>query len=472
MRFGVGFRMSEEVYRAIAAADTGFVESPAGCGKTEAIVRTVGSYCADTQLVLTHTHAGVDALRQRFRNHGVPPAKFHIDTIASWAWGWVRKYPDNAGYEGTTDIAEWATVYAAMTALLDKDFVTRGVLNSYAGIIVDEYQDCNLPMHALIARLNALLPCRVLGDELQGIFDFNSEALVGWTDVRTEFRHDLGALDTPHRWIKAENRDLGQWLLDNRGAFRDGREPDYTASPVNTRSISFRALAVELIRLTHAKVGSICIIRPKARNLHNSLESTLVGHGYQVLEANDLGDLQKLILAFSDGTPAAKRNAAFEFLKRVHSGLAHDDQKFIRKILAGDNQRPHRADRRELCARHAEGVTTHLLRDLLGYCEALANVRCKLLESVSALRCILEEHCDTAADLKALYAAEIARRRFHSRSHVYRAIGSTLLVKGLEYDHAVILRGPNWQESWGGYRDLYVALSRGSKSATLIDMTA
>ncbi len=338
--------MSEDVYRAIAGADSGFVESPAGCGKTEAIVRTVGGYCADTQLVLTHTHAGVDALRQRFRDHSVPSAKYHVDTIAGWAWGWVRKYPHNAGYEGAIDIAKWANVYAAMTALLDKDFVRRGIFNSYAGIIVDEYQDCTLPMHALIARLNALLPCRVLGDELQGIFDFNSEALVGWVDVRAEFRHDLGALDTPHRWIKRENRDLGQWLLDSRGAFREQREPDYAGSPVRTRSISFRALAGEMIRLTHAAQGSICIIRPKARNLQAALESALVGHGYQVLEANDLGDLQKLVLALSGSTPAARRNAAFAFLKRVHSGLAQDDQGFIKKILAGENQTPRRADRR------------------------------------------------------------------------------------------------------------------------------
>ena len=195
--------MSEEVYRAIAESDSGFVESPAGCGKTEAIVRSVGGYCTNMQLVLTHTHAGVDALRQRFRQHGAPTARYHIDTIAGWSWSWVRKYPTNAKYKGTTDIADWHKVYTAMTALLDKDFVTRGILNSYAGIIVDEYQDCTLPMHALIARLNTLLPCRVLGDELQGIFDFNNEPLVDWADVKAEFRQNLGVLDTPHRWIKA-----------------------------------------------------------------------------------------------------------------------------------------------------------------------------------------------------------------------------------------------------------------------------
>ena len=86
--------MSEEVYRAISQAHSGYVEAPAGCGKTEAIVKTVGSYCRDPQLVLTHTHAGVDALRQRFRKHQVPSSRFHVDTIAGWSWGWVRNYPN------------------------------------------------------------------------------------------------------------------------------------------------------------------------------------------------------------------------------------------------------------------------------------------------------------------------------------------------------------------------------------------
>lgn len=122
--------MSDEVYRAIANAASGFVESPAGCGKTEAIVRTVDTYCSGCQLILTHTHAGVDALRQRFRERNIPKGKYHIDTIAGWSWGWVRNYPSNAGYQGSTEIAVWNEVYAAMLNLLQKNFVRKGVLNS------------------------------------------------------------------------------------------------------------------------------------------------------------------------------------------------------------------------------------------------------------------------------------------------------------------------------------------------------
>ena len=164
--------MSDEVYQALAEASSGFVESPAGCGKTEAIVRTVSKYCCGRQLVLTHTHAGVDALRHRFRRHSVQTIKYHIDTIAGWSWGWVRRYPKNAAYSGSTEIAQWNDVYVSMSALLQKDFVKRGVTNSYTGIIVDEYQDCTVPMHRLILQLKFFLPCRILGDDLQGVFGF------------------------------------------------------------------------------------------------------------------------------------------------------------------------------------------------------------------------------------------------------------------------------------------------------------
>ena len=89
----------------------------------------------------------------------------------------------------------------------------------------------------------------------------------------------------------------------------------------------------------------------------------------------------------------------------------------------------HNAQTGGLCARVTpEGITPHLVWDLLSYCENLAGVSCKLRVSVSALRSILEEHCETGADLKSLYAEELVRRRFHNpqpclpcyRQHVAR----------------------------------------------------
>jgi hypothetical protein len=41
---------------------------------------------------------------------------------------------------------------------------------------VDEYQDCSLDQHELICLLSEILPCRILGDPLQGIFSFTNGA--------------------------------------------------------------------------------------------------------------------------------------------------------------------------------------------------------------------------------------------------------------------------------------------------------
>lgn len=460
--------MSDEVYKALAAASTGFVESPAGCGKTEAIVRTVALYCAGTQLVLTHTHAGVDALRRRFRELKVPADKYHVDTIAGWAWGWVRRYPSNAEYPGAIEIAVWNDVYTAMAVLLKKDFVRKGISNSYSGIIVDEYQDCTIAMHRLVVALKALLPCRILGDDLQGIFGFANDPLVVWADVKTEFALELGALETPFRWLKAQNKPLGDWLISARQAFHAGQEPCYDGSPIARHKVGFADVGTTLIRLTKEKEGRICVIGPKARPLSSGLETTLVKLGYRVLEPNELSVLRGLVIALTDCQPPQQAKAVSEFFARVYGGLG-DSKKFIEKIARGDQQKPRQTDRKALYQKHSSGTTPQLVADLLVYLERASGVSCKLRESVSALKCILEEHLQTGADIKQLYAEEIAKRKHQNRSNIRRSIGSTLLVKGLEFEHAVILRGTDWQKSWGGHKDLYVALTRGAKTTTLLE---
>jgi hypothetical protein len=463
--------MSEEVCKAIASARSGFVEAPAGCGKTETIVRTIGSFCEGRQLVLTHTHAGVDALRQRFRHHAIKQSKYHIDTIAGWAWGWVRMYPCNSVYSGATKIAEWSSVYASMCTLLDKTFVRQGILNSYCGIIVDEYQDCTVEMHRLIVALKALMPCRVLGDDLQGIFGFRDEKLVDWSDVREDFRDDLGSLATPHRWINAGNKRLGEWLLTSRIDFRANREPSYRGSPIEHLSMSYKDLSKNLISMVHRKEGRICVIGHKARPLPAGIETSLVNQQFRILEPNDLSALQELVVAICNGNAATKSRKATAFFKRVFGGVIPDDQRFLQAILGNKRSRAVRKDRKALFEKHREGVTPALLLDLLDYIASAKDLSCKLRESASALRCILESHLETGVSIDTLYADEIARRKYQSRGKVYRCVGSTLLVKGLEFDHAIVLRNPDWQRDWGTHKDIYVALSRGAKSATLVDLT-
>ena len=460
--------MSQPIYSAIAKADSGFVEAPAGCGKTEAIVRTVADHCAEPQLVLTHTHAGVDALRQRFRGRGVPSTSYHVDTIAGWSWGWVRRYRDNAAYSDSSDIPTWPEVYAGMRTLLTRSFVRSGIRNSYAGAIVDEYQDCTTSMHDLIVGLNNVLPCRVLGDPLQGIFDFN-ESLVKWTEVETSFRTDLGTLNTPHRWIKAGNRPLGRFLLGGRADFASGREASYVGTPIGVRRVPIGRLGPELVRVTAQKGGRLCVIGPKNRPLRPSVETALVRRGFRILEANDLPSLRPLVDALAAGAVGGVCTRAAQFLKRAYGGVSANEVAFVTKVLREGTTPSRRPDRQTLCQKCVSLPTNERLLAVVEYCSNLAGACQKHTESIEALRGILETTSETDTDVRSLYADEIRRRKFRSRAKVERCIGSTLLVKGLEFDHSVIVRPERWDTNWGSYRDLYVALTRGSKSTTIIE---
>ena len=72
------------------------IVAPAGYGKTELIAQSVA--CSeDRQLVLTHTHAGVDSLRKRFRKYNISSSKFNIETIHSFALRFAGSYPKTTG---------------------------------------------------------------------------------------------------------------------------------------------------------------------------------------------------------------------------------------------------------------------------------------------------------------------------------------------------------------------------------------
>ena len=246
---------------------------------------------------------------------------------------------------------------------------------------------------------------------------------------------------------------------------RRGGEPQYRNSPVDRRRIHVSQLSGTLVRLTHEKEGRICVIGPKARDLPSALQTTLVRHKYRILEPNDLKALRELVEKFEGASGARRTKAVIAFLKNAYGGIPQSEKTFIEKLLRGERQSPRREDKVNLSRKHTEGYTPELLLDLLSYLESQDTINIRLHESSSALKCILEEHIRTKRPLADLYADEIARRKYQRRGGVFRCAGKTLLVKGLQFDHVVIVRNQNW----GTFRDLYVALTRGSQSVTLLE---
>ena len=86
----------------LAEADRAYLIAAAGCGKTEEITKGVALSTNGRQLVLTHTHAGVRSLRNRFRALGVPSSQYHLGTIAGWALRCAVSYPSHSGITDLT----------------------------------------------------------------------------------------------------------------------------------------------------------------------------------------------------------------------------------------------------------------------------------------------------------------------------------------------------------------------------------
>ena len=117
----------DEIVDLVVRARRGHIVAAAGCGKTELIAKAVKAASSGRQLVLTHTHAGVDALRRRMRRLAVPPSSYRVETIAGWALRYALAYPGMSGFtKAMPEKDDWQAVYAAAARLAGCRAIKRG----------------------------------------------------------------------------------------------------------------------------------------------------------------------------------------------------------------------------------------------------------------------------------------------------------------------------------------------------------
>lgn len=220
----------------ILAIGRGTITAPAGCGKTQLIADALKRHAGGKPiLVLTHTNAGVVALRNRLDKASVPASAYRLSTIDGWAMRLIRTFPQRSGHNPAildlTQRDDYPNIRLAAAHLLKAGHINDILASSYARLIVDEYQDCSLRQHAVVFYAAQTLPTCVLGDPMQAIFGFGSDGLAHWdSHVCTHFPL-TGELATPWRWINAKNEALGHWLLDVRGKLIRGEPIDLTTAP-------------------------------------------------------------------------------------------------------------------------------------------------------------------------------------------------------------------------------------------------
>lgn len=451
-----------------------FAVAAAGCGKTELLGNVVADPRTGRQLVLTHTHAGIAAIRKRLDQLRVPREKFDVDTIAGWCLRYSAAYPVISGYRpsAATD-ADWVATYAGAERVCRTELGKRVVSASYNGILIDEYQDCSLRQHALVRALAECVPCRGVGDPLQTVFGFRDDPVVPWDTIQSDFEVLHGALTEPWRWRReGHNSALGDWLVAARGQLESDQrltisdEAPVTWIPHAPDGDTAAAWAAACRRLGASNESIVAILnRP---NRCKALAQRLGGR-WPLVERFDDPDLLLLgtKLAAADGPTLVAESVAFIAARMTGVGAAlRTAVKAIKEGRSISRIKKNRDQADHLLALASQPTPAKALAWLESILQGHRNGWWLYRhECVHQLREALR-HCSgpSFAELPGLLVDARTRARHRGRLTHRRAIGTPLLVKGLQFDHAVLL----WEPDHLSVQGLYVGLTRASKSLTIV----
>lgn len=452
----------------------GSVTAPAGCGKTQLIADSLTQHTDNKPvLVLTHTNAGVTALRTRLQRGGVPNSAYVVSTIDGFAMRLAGKFPLRAGLDAralelATPNNDYPAIRIGVQGLLQSRHINDPMASTYSRLLVDEYQDCNAAQHGIVCALAQTLPTCILGDPMQAIFGFR-DPLVHWErEAQAEFP-PIGALQTPWRWRLAGMEALGAWLLQARATLQAGQPVDLRGAPEGIRWIQLTQGTEVQQRLLAARTvapdrdGRVLVIGD-SMNVAGRHQLTMQTPGATSVEAVDLKDLVNFARQFNLASPQALRQLA-DFASTLMTGVGTANLLARVETIRGGRARvpptPAEAFAVAFMAAPSHHASINLLQSLSDQHGARVYRPEVLHCCISALKAAGGEEGFAGA---AIQARE--RNRHLCRPMGRRAVGSTLLLKGLEADVAVILEPERMTA-----QHLYVALTRGAKQVVICSST-
>lgn len=484
--------MPEELSLDLKADAAGFIDAlpasvimPAGAGKTH-LLAAAAKHVVDSGgkvLVITHTNAGVHAVRARLNRFGVT-ADVQVTTITSLAFRLARAYPvlgDRIVPRVMVPSDSQAYVQAA-TRVVARAHIQAVLKASYTHVLVDEYQDCNTEQHAMVLQIkDAIGSVGILGDPLQAIFGFSDE-LPNWDEILSEFPEHRGISPAPRRWA-GHNEELGTWLFKIRSHLTAGRvlELDNPVYPPGVRytdiSRNYRGVAdAARSALSLPANETVLVISARHAGSGRSIASQLDGL-YTVMEevaGNFIGGWLTKLLAAEPGGYAAW---LFDFTKKCHAKNGVLDPDPLGKCYASGDTGGHLLEtstKREPVRIAIEALDRVIANPTLGELAAAMDVipsspgiRLHSHEAWYDAKTAIRGTATLGGD-KSLLHTELAKARdsvrHAGRRERRRIISRTLLVKGLEYDHVIIADAGNHTE----VNDLYVALTRARKTIHIL----
>jgi hypothetical protein len=449
-------------------ASRGAVTAPAGCGKTHLIADALKRHERPKPIVvLTHTNAGVAALRSRLDKARVPPRHYRLAKLDGWAMRLISTFPARSAHhpsilELASPKTDYPAIRGAASKLLGSGHIGKVLSASYDRLVVDEYQDCSVQQHEIVCLAAEWLPTCVLGDPMQAIFGFAGR-LVDWeTEVLTVFR-PLGELTWPWRWINAGTEAFGEWLLAIWENLWLGRSIDLRMAPPEVSWVRLGGEDDHVKRLRAARTpapdrSGTVLVTAESKNPAGHRQIASQTPGAVTVENVDLRDLVEFARAFDLTAPDAVERLV-DFAGKVMTSVGTID--FLRRVdcLRRGTARSEASDAELAALEFVRAPSTVRAANLLVQIGRQGGVRPHRPAVLRA--CLRALHgCDPAEE-GSFYDAVIRAReqnRMGGRPLARRAVGSTLLLKGLEADVSVVLN-----VEYMDARHLYVAMTRGSK---------
>lgn len=488
------------------ACERGLLIAPAGHGKTTAIADCLNLCPEDScHLVLTHTHAGIASLKQKFKEMNISPSKYHLETIDGFAQRYVIAFLGTSVLPSCQDKEYFSVAVKKCTEILQSTVLHKIVSLSFCGVFVDEYQDCTISQHNMILTLAQNLPLHILGDPLQGIFDFEKECIIDFnSDLPELFFKRFNLLNIPWRWAKT-NPPLGDIILSLRNTLltklnsveitnipdkqffieiAPKHDGDFDGDYIKWRNSTIKKYETDntLILCPSYIVRDEYGNETRKGDINDRLRFKLrfdYKHQYVLLDALDgkaYYDKSKKIDDYIELCKNSHRADKLNHFKNLLESL-YINNEFIntwirkekrkaayflkKKKLEEQNQSSKLQDLYNSYVTAPSITSLYFILEYVINMKAYKNQRADFMNDI--LRCM-----STAIEYQTSVTDAMYRQRSQIR-HIGRkisgkCIGTTLLTKGLEFDTVIVLDADKFTDK----RHFYVAISRACKTLVLI----
>jgi len=463
-------------YENFISKEKSLLIAPAGYGKTYTIAKCL-KYTENKNkyLILTHTHAGVASIKEKIKEKKIEAKKYHIETITSFAQKYTLAFYFGDGLPKQENSNNYFSfMIEKATELFNYSSIQKVVSRSYEGLIVDEYQDCTIKQHQLIQKLGEVLNLSILGDSLQGIFDFNEE-IVDLENNDNFSDYIKYKLTNPWRWELNGNKELGKDLKKLRDNLVNNKKVnffDYSNIEFyiceEKDKYNFKSDYYKKINDILENKSSLLIIHPVITNIKPREKIIkLFNNRLHLIEAIDDKDFYKLAKVIDNvnnsNVYSIIREISFNIFNKTEIKKWFNKDRLVNK-RSNQDKKIIKPIKKLLAKFKGIGIVSFsLISKILQKVYNITGIKCYRKDLFYSLINALEKaDIDNCSVYESMEKIRNIRRR-KGRKINGKCIGTTLLIKGLEFETVIILDAHKF-ESIGNLKHFYVALTRASKN--------